>query len=181
MMGLCHLQAGIYLSHHCLTSVGTPEWQSISESTNDLPIYSEPGATPPEDIPDNETMDPQQPDLKCTPDLTEPQAHSQEVRVFNAGEKAYGKATGLYNTHRKYSEQWNACHPSQSAHNFQQLQLFRQQPKAWIAHHLMSEQDNFKIESFESVDALRKFLPELNFGLSNDSWIEDHSHIFGTL
>jgi len=38
-----------------------------------------------------------------------------------------------------------------------------------------------KIESFHSADALRKLLSELDFGLGDDSWIEDDSHIFGTL
>ena len=37
------------------------------------------------------------------------------------------------------------------------------------------------MESFQSADALRKLLSRLDFGLSNDSWIEDHLHIFGTL
>jgi hypothetical protein len=32
-----------------------------------------------------------------------------------------------------------------------------------------------------SADALRKLLSELDFGLGDDSWIEDDSHIFGTL
>jgi len=41
--------------------------------------------------------------------------------------------------------------------------------------------DNFNIESFQSADALQKLLSRLNFGLGNDSWIEDHSPIFGTL
>jgi hypothetical protein len=44
--------------------------------------------------------------------------------VENAGGKANGKATGLYNKHRKYSEQWNPWHPFQKANFFQQAQLF---------------------------------------------------------
>jgi hypothetical protein len=99
----------------------------------------------------------------------------------NAGGKAYGKATGLYNKHRKYSEQWNPWHPFQSAHDFQQAQSFSQQTKTWIDQHLRRGLDNFKIESFQSADALRKLLSEIDFGLGDDSWIEDHSHIFGTL
>jgi hypothetical protein len=31
----------------------------------------------------------------------------QVIEVENAGAKAYGKPTGLYNSHQKYSEQWN--------------------------------------------------------------------------
>ena len=45
----------------------------------------------------------------------------------------------------------------------------------------MCRLDNFKIESFQSADALQKLLSELHFGLGDDSWIEDHSHIFGTI
>jgi len=97
------------------------------------------------------------------------------------GGKAYGKATGLYNEHCKYSEQWNPWHPFQSAHDFQQAQSFSQQTKTWIDKHLRRGLDNFKIESFQSADALRKLLSELNSGLGDDNWIEDDSHIFGTL
>jgi hypothetical protein len=101
--------------------------------------------------------------------------------VENAGGKAYGKATGLYNKHRTYSEQWNPWHPFWSTHNFQQAQSFSQQTKIWIDQHLMRGLDNNKIESFQSADALQKLLSELNFGLGDDSWIEDDSHIFGML
>jgi hypothetical protein len=37
------------------------------------------------------------------------------------------------------------------------------------------------MESFQSADAPRKLLSKLDLGLGIDSWIEDHSHIFGTL
>ena len=46
--------------------------------------------------------------------------------------------------------------------------------------HLRHGLDNYIIESFQSADALRKLLSELDSGLSDDSWIEDDSHIFGT-
>ena len=36
------------------------------------------------------------------------------------------------------------------------------------------------MELFQSADAMRKLLSQLDFGLADDSWIEDHSHIFGT-
>jgi len=101
--------------------------------------------------------------------------------VENAGGKAYGKATGLYNKHRTYSEQWNLWHRFWSVHDFQQAQSFSQQTKTWIDHHLRCGLDNYKMESFQSADALRKLLSELDFGLGDDSWIEDDSHIFGTL
>jgi len=59
--------------------------------------------------------------------------------------------------------------------------LFSQQTKTWIDQHLRRGLDNFKIESFQSADALRKLLSEPDFGLGDDSWIEDDPHIFGTL
>jgi len=59
--------------------------------------------------------------------------------------------------------------------------LFSQQTKSWIDQHLICGLDNFRIESFQSADALRKLLSELDFGLGNDTWIDDNSHIFGTL
>ena len=99
----------------------------------------------------------------------------------NAGGKAYGKATGLYNTHRKYSEQWNPWHPFQTANDFQQAQSFSQPTKQWINQNLRCGLDNFNIESFQSADALRKLLSRLNFRLGNNSWNEDCSHIFGIL
>jgi len=82
------------------------------------------GILPPEDTPDEETIDLQNPDLTCTPDPTKMRAYRQVVGVENAGEKAYGKVTGLYNKHPKYSEQWNPWHSFQSAHDFQQAQSF---------------------------------------------------------
>ena len=149
-------------------------------SINDLLIQNVPGAPPPEDTPNEKFIDPQQPDLICTPDPTRTKAHWLEVGVENTGGKAYGKATGLYNKHRKYSEQWNPCHPFQSANNVQEAQSFSQQTKTWIDQHHRHGLDNFKIESFQSADALQMLLSELDFGLSNDSSIEDDSHIFGT-
>jgi len=80
-------------------------WMAINKlSINDLLIDNIPGAPPPEDTPNKEPIDPQQPDLTCTPDPTKTRAHRQVVGVENAGGKAYGKSTGLYNKHRKYSE-----------------------------------------------------------------------------
>ena len=72
-----------------------------------LPIDNVPGTPPPEDTPDKETIDPQMPDLTCTLDPTKTRPDRPVVEVDNAAGKAYGKATGLYNKHRKYSEQWN--------------------------------------------------------------------------
>jgi hypothetical protein len=101
--------------------------------------------------------------------------------VENAAGKAYGKATGLLNKHHMYSEQWNPCHPFWAVHNFQQAQSFSQQTKTWIDQHPRRGLDNYKIESFQSADDLRKLLSELDFGLSDNTWIEDDSHIFETL
>jgi len=157
-------------------------WMAIDKlSIIDLVIHSVPGAPPPEDTPNKEPIDPQQPNFTGTPDPTKTMAHRQVVGVENAAGKAYGKATGLYNKHRKYSEQWNPWHPFQSTHDLQQAQLFSQQTKTWIDHHLGRGLDNFKIQSFQSADALRKLHSELDLGLSDDCWIEDDSHIFGTL
>jgi hypothetical protein len=145
-----------------------------------LPKDKVPGALPPEDTPDEETIDPQKPEPTCTPDPAMTRAHVQVVGVQTAARKAYGKATGLYNNHHKYSEQWNPWHPFQSAYNFQQAQSFSQQTKRWIDQQLRCGLDNFNIESFQSADALRKLRFRLDFGLGNDCWIHDHLHIFGT-
>jgi len=167
-----------------------PSWFDYSRCTwmvidklpiNDRLIDNIPGAPPSEDTPDEEPIDPQKPDLTCTPDPTKQKAHRQVVGLENAGGKAYGKATGSYIKHRKYSEQWNPWHLVRSADDFRQAQSFSQETKTWIDQHLRRGLDNFKIESFQSADALRKLHSELDFGLGDDGWIEDDSHIFGTL
>jgi hypothetical protein len=63
-----------------------------------------PGAPPPEDTPDEESIDPYKLDLTCTPDPTKTRAYRQIVGVENTEGKAYGKATGFYHKHHKYSE-----------------------------------------------------------------------------
>jgi hypothetical protein len=50
-----------------------------------------------------------------------------------------------------------------------------------IDQHLRRGLDHFKLDSFQSADARGKLLSELDFGLSDESWIEDDSPIFGTL
>jgi hypothetical protein len=50
-----------------------------------LPIDNVPGAPPPKDTPDEETIDPQKPDLTCTPDATIMRAHREVVEVENTG------------------------------------------------------------------------------------------------
>jgi len=149
-------------------------------SINDLLIENVPGAPPPEDTSNKEPIDPQQPDLTCTPDPTKTKAHRQVVGVENAGGKAYGRATGLYTKHRGYSEQWNPLRPFRSAHDFQQAQSFCQKTKTCIDQHLTCGLDNLKIKLFQSGDAMGKLLAALDFGLGDDSWNEDDSHIFGT-
>jgi len=144
-------------------------------------MHNEASAPLPEDTPDEETIYPQKPYLTYTPDPTKTKAHRQVVGMKNAGGEAYGKATGLYNKRCKYSEQWNPWLPFQSAHDIQQAQSFSQRTKMWIDQHLMHGLDNLKIESFQSAEALQKLLSQLDLGFGDDSWIEDHSHIFGTL
>jgi hypothetical protein len=114
-----------------------------------LPIDDLPGAPPPEDTPDKETIDPQKSDLTCTHDQTKARAHRQVVGVENSGGKAYGNATGLHNKHCKYSEQWDPSHSFQSAHDFHLAQSFSRQMETWILQHLRRGLDNFHIESFE--------------------------------
>jgi hypothetical protein len=53
--------------------------------------------------------------------------------------------------------------------------------KTWIEQHRRSARGNFKFESFQSADALRKLLSEIDFGLCDTYWIEDYFHISGTL
>jgi hypothetical protein len=89
-------------------------------STNNLPLHNVPGAPPPEDTPDEESIHSQKSDLTCNPHPTKMKAHRQLVGVENPWGKAYGKASGLYNKHCKYSEQQNPWHPFQSAHDLQQ-------------------------------------------------------------
>jgi len=56
---------------------------------NDLLIDNVPGAPPPEDTPNEEPIDPQQPDLTCTPDPTKTKAHRQVVGVKMLGESVW--------------------------------------------------------------------------------------------
>jgi len=119
MTWLNHLPAGIDPSYDSCTLACVPEWPLMTKSTNDLPIDNVPGAPPPEDTPDEGMIELPKPDLTCTPDPTTTTAHRNVVGVENAVGKAYGKATGLYNKHCKYSEQWNPWHPFQSAHDFE--------------------------------------------------------------
>jgi hypothetical protein len=53
--------------------------------------------------------------------------------------------------------------------------------RTYIDQHLRCGLDNFQIESFQSADAQRKFFSQDDFGIGDDSRIEDHSHIFKTL
>jgi hypothetical protein len=69
---------------------------------NDRLIDHVTGAPPPENTRNEDPIYPQQPDLTCTPDPTKTKAHRQVFGLENAGGKAYGKETGLYNKHRKY-------------------------------------------------------------------------------
>jgi len=86
-------------------------WMAIDKlSINDLLIDNVLGTLPLESTPHEKPIDPQQSNLTCTPDSTKTKACMQLLAVDNDGGKAYGKATGLYNKHCKYLEQWNLCH-----------------------------------------------------------------------
>jgi hypothetical protein len=80
-------------------------------SINDLRIENVPGVPAPQDTPNEEPIDPQQPDLTCTPDPTKTKTHRQVGGGENAEGKGYGKATGLYNRNQKYSDLWNPWFP----------------------------------------------------------------------
>jgi hypothetical protein len=110
-----------------------------------------------------------------------PRADREGVGVDSVCRKAYGKATGLYNQHRKYSDQWNPWHPFRLTNTVQLAQSFSQENKAWIDQQLRHGLDNFQIESFQSADTKEKLLLELDFGLGHESWMEHHSPIFGSL
>jgi len=81
-----------------------------------------PVAPPPNNTPNKEPIDPQQPDVTCTHDPTKRMDHWLVVGVENVVGKAYGKATGLYNNHRQYSEQWDLWCPVRSAHTLSRYQ-----------------------------------------------------------
>jgi hypothetical protein len=63
----------------------------------------------------------------------------------------------------------------------QQAESVSQQTKTWIDQLLRGQLENFKIENFQSADTIQKQLSELDFWHSDDSWIENESHSFGTL
>jgi hypothetical protein len=96
-MELCHLHNGINRSHWGSTSVGTPEFPFMSNSTHDLPNDNVQCGQPPEDGSDEETIDLQKPDQSCTPNATMTRAHWHVVGGRIAWGKSYGNATGLYN------------------------------------------------------------------------------------
>jgi len=147
----------------------------------DLLIDNIPGAPPPQDSPNAEPIDPQHPDPTCNPAPRKTKAYRPVVGVENAGGRGYGKASGLYNKHYKYSEHWNPWHTFRSAHDFQQAQSFSHQTKPCIDPRLRCGLDNFRNESRQSANALQKLLSELDFGHSDDSWIWADSHSSGIL
>jgi hypothetical protein len=73
-------------------------------SINDRLIDNILGTLPPESTPHEKHIHPPQPDLTCTPDSTKTKACIQLLAVNNVEGKAYGKATGWYIKHYKYSE-----------------------------------------------------------------------------
>jgi len=119
-----------------------------------LPIGNVRCAPQHDDTSDEETIDPQKPNPTYYGHPTMTRDLTKVVVVEYLGGHANCKATGLYNKHRKYSEQWNPWHAVQSAHYIQQVQSFHQQTKMWIDQHLSGGLDNFNIESFQSANAL---------------------------
>ena len=107
--------------------------------------------------------------------------HSDVVGAEAAGCQAYGVATGIYNKHRIYLDQWNPWHPFDCAYDFQQAQSLCQNSKTWIDQHLKHGLDDFRIESFQSATELWALLESIDFGLGAESWLEDSSQTFGTL
>jgi len=151
-----------------------------ASSTTHLTIDNVPGAPPPDDTPDEKTINHQKLDLTCIPNSINTLAHRQVAGVEYAVGKAYGKATGLYNKHRKYSEQWNPWHPCRSSHDLQLAESFTQQTKMWIHQHLRHGLDDLNMKSCLSEDPLSELHSRLNIELGDDCSIEDFSHIFGT-
>jgi len=72
---------------------GQCTWIAIDERSQLilLPIVTVPGAPPPEDTPDEDTIDPQKSHLTCTTDPTKTRAHRQVVGVEHAQGKASAK------------------------------------------------------------------------------------------
>jgi hypothetical protein len=62
------------------------------------------------------------PDQTSTLHRTKSNGRGHVVGVEYAGEKPYSEASGLYDQHRKFTEQRNQWRPCQSAHDFQHIQ-----------------------------------------------------------
>ena len=97
---------------------------------NDRLIDNVPGAPPPEDTPNEDPIDPQQPDLTCTPDSTKTKAYTQVVRVENTEGKAYGKATELYKKHRNAQKNGIQCNHFPLHMTFSKLSCLASKRKA---------------------------------------------------
>jgi hypothetical protein len=79
-------------------------WMAIDQqSMNNLLIGNLLGPQSPEDTAIRKPINAQLPNLACTRDPTKTKPHRKVVK--NAGGKANGKATGLYNKYQKDSEQ----------------------------------------------------------------------------
>jgi hypothetical protein len=111
LTGLYYQWAMIVQSPHGSTLVGVPERPPLRQSTNDLPIGNIPVVPTPADNPHNETVVTQMADPKCTPHPTKLMACTESVGEENAGVTVFGKATGLYNRNRKYSELLSPYYP----------------------------------------------------------------------
>jgi len=139
-----------------LTSVDAPEWllMRYSCSTNDLLIDSVPGATPPGDTPEKETINLQSSYRILTPDPTTTQAPNKMVGVLYVGGKVNNIAVGLNNKHWKYSEQWNPYDLLCSTYDYKQAPSFMSQTKIWIEKSMICGLGNINVETFQLPDVL---------------------------
>jgi len=171
-MGFHHKQAGINLHFNGVASVSIPvcTLTSYPYTTIDLTVDIVSGALPLKATSNSEILDPHKPDQASTFDPANRKVFGEIVGVGNASGKVYGKATGLYSKHCKYSEQWNPWHSCQFAHNFQQAQLGILPTEMWLDWHLWYHTGTVKIQSIQSADTLPKLLSDMNFNLGDDSW-----------
>jgi len=108
-------------------------------------------------------------------------AHREVVGVEDTLLQVYNKAVELYNKYHRNSEQWIPCYWFRSTQGSKPAQSVSKQMKTCINCYCRHDRDNCKLVSFQSAEALQKPLIKVHFGLSNDSWIEDHSQNFRIL
>ena len=117
-------------------------------------VDSIPGMLPPKDSSNSESIDPQKPDLIFMTDLIITKYHSDVMAAESADGQVCCVATGIYNKHRIYLDQWNPWYPFDCAYDFQQAQSLYQNSRMWTNQHLKHGLDDFRIESFQSASKL---------------------------